>query len=154
MRILLIQVQKTKVDMDLAMSALDQLLRSNELNFSVLALLPSLLGVWAAGTWVKGMWSRRRGLGAGQAREEASAVLRRIERLLNLRRTLPTPLSNTEQGRLLCDVYLVRQHLWALSRGKRTIMQELLQDLREIEDSNLAARVRLGSLERIWRIVR
>ncbi|RKP14783.1 ATP synthase regulation protein NCA2-domain-containing protein [Piptocephalis cylindrospora] len=152
MRILLIQVQKTKVDMDLAMAALDQLLRSNELNFSVLALLPSLLGVWAVGTWVKGAWSRRRGMGAGQAREEACAVLRRVERLLNLRRPHPT-LPTTEQGRLLCDVYLVRQHLVALSHGKRPKMRELLQDLREVEDPNLTVRVRLGSLERIWRIV-
>lgn len=33
---ILIQVQKTKVDVDLAMSALDKLLRSNELNFAFL----------------------------------------------------------------------------------------------------------------------
>lgn len=39
---LLIQVQKTKVDLDLAMAALDKLLRANELNFGLLAILPSL----------------------------------------------------------------------------------------------------------------
>jgi hypothetical protein len=33
---MLIQVQKTKVDVDLAMSALDKLLKSNELNFAFL----------------------------------------------------------------------------------------------------------------------
>lgn len=33
---LLIQVQKTKVDVDLAMTALDKLLKSNELNFAFL----------------------------------------------------------------------------------------------------------------------
>lgn len=33
---ILIQVQKTKVDVDLAMSALDKLLKSNELNFAFL----------------------------------------------------------------------------------------------------------------------
>lgn len=33
---LLIQVQKTKVDVDLAMAALDKLLKSNELNFAFL----------------------------------------------------------------------------------------------------------------------
>jgi nuclear control of ATPase protein 2 len=35
-RTLLIQVQKTKVDVDLAMAALDKLLKSNELNFAFL----------------------------------------------------------------------------------------------------------------------
>jgi len=34
-----IQVQKTKVDVDLAMSALDKLLKSNELNFAFLGML-------------------------------------------------------------------------------------------------------------------
>ena len=33
---LLIQVQKTKVDVDLATAALDKLLKSNELNFAFL----------------------------------------------------------------------------------------------------------------------
>lgn len=33
---LLIQVQKTKVDVDVAMAALDKLLKSNELNFAFL----------------------------------------------------------------------------------------------------------------------
>lgn len=36
---ILIQVQKTKVDVDLAMSALDKLLKSNELNFAFLGML-------------------------------------------------------------------------------------------------------------------
>lgn len=35
-QMLLIQVQKTKVDVDLAMAALDKLLKSNELNFAFL----------------------------------------------------------------------------------------------------------------------
>lgn len=38
-RTLLIQVQKTKVDVDLAMAALDKLLKSNELNFAFLGKL-------------------------------------------------------------------------------------------------------------------
>ena len=36
LRTILIQVQKTKVDVDLAMTALDKLLKSNELNFAFL----------------------------------------------------------------------------------------------------------------------
>lgn len=39
---MLIQVQKTKVDVDLAMSALDKLLKSNELNFAFLGKVEGL----------------------------------------------------------------------------------------------------------------
>lgn len=40
---LLIQVQKTKVDVDLAMAALDKLLKSNELNFAFLGKMLMIL---------------------------------------------------------------------------------------------------------------
>ncbi|KAI9485906.1 MAG: ATP synthase regulation protein NCA2-domain-containing protein [Benjaminiella poitrasii] len=50
---ILIQVQKTKVDVDLAMSALDKLLKSNELNFAFLAVAPSMLLTWASANWFK-----------------------------------------------------------------------------------------------------
>jgi nuclear-control-of-ATPase protein 2 len=53
---LLIQVQKTKVDLELAMAALDKLLKSNELNFAFLALGPSLFVVYLISTWVKNIW--------------------------------------------------------------------------------------------------
>lgn len=42
-RSVLIQVQKAKVDGELAMSALDKLLRSNELNFAFLAFMPTMM---------------------------------------------------------------------------------------------------------------
>ena len=53
---MLIQVQKTKVDLELAMAALDKLLKSNELNFAFLALGPSLFVVYLFSTWVKHIW--------------------------------------------------------------------------------------------------
>lgn len=54
-RPLLIQIQKAKVDAAMALSALDRLLRSNELNFTFLALLPLLgiLGLTYSWTWQK-----------------------------------------------------------------------------------------------------
>ncbi|KAI8967342.1 ATP synthase regulation protein NCA2-domain-containing protein [Mycotypha africana] len=50
---MLIQVQKVKVDVDLAMSALDKLLKSNELNFAFLAVAPSMLLTYASASWLK-----------------------------------------------------------------------------------------------------
>lgn len=46
-RLVLIQIQKTKVDLEIAMQALDKLLRSNELNFAFLAVMPTLLIIGA-----------------------------------------------------------------------------------------------------------
>jgi hypothetical protein len=42
-RLILIQVQKQKVDLEKGMLALDQLLKSNELNFQMLAAIPAVL---------------------------------------------------------------------------------------------------------------
>ena len=53
-RLVLIQVQRSKVDLETAMLALDKLLKSNELNFELLAVLPVVALLW---------------LGFGRARE-------------------------------------------------------------------------------------
>ncbi|KAI8344536.1 ATP synthase regulation protein NCA2-domain-containing protein [Chlamydoabsidia padenii] len=58
---LLIQVQKTKVDVDMAMQALDKLLKSNELNFAFLAVAPSMLLTYASFSWLKNIYQRRGG---------------------------------------------------------------------------------------------
>jgi hypothetical protein len=62
-RSLLIQVQKVKVDGALAMSALDKLLRSNELNFAFLALVPTILITFGLVSWFKGIIQHRKGMG-------------------------------------------------------------------------------------------
>ncbi|ORX53628.1 NCA2-domain-containing protein [Hesseltinella vesiculosa] len=58
---LLIQVQKTKVDVELAMQALDKLLKSNELNFAFLAVAPSMLLTWGAFSWLRQWCATRSG---------------------------------------------------------------------------------------------
>ncbi|CAO0792124.1 unnamed protein product [Mucor circinelloides] len=63
---LLIQVQKTKVDVDLAMAALDKLLKSNELNFAFLAVAPSMLLTWGAVTWLRRFFGQRTGRRIGK----------------------------------------------------------------------------------------
>ncbi|EGD73890.1 hypothetical protein PTSG_05585 [Salpingoeca rosetta] len=45
-RATLIQVQKSKVDLQLAVSAVDKLLKSNELNFQMMAIIPALALAW------------------------------------------------------------------------------------------------------------
>jgi len=52
----LIQIQKAKVDLELAMSALDKLLRANELNFAILTVIPTLAILWIGWRWAASKW--------------------------------------------------------------------------------------------------
>jgi nuclear-control-of-ATPase protein 2 len=47
------------VDLELAMAALDKLLKSNELNFAFLALGPSLFIIYLFSTWIQNiLWNK------------------------------------------------------------------------------------------------
>ncbi|KAG0263293.1 Nuclear control of ATPase protein 2 [Mortierella polycephala] len=81
---LLIQVQKTKVDVEVAMAALDKLLKANELNFAFLAVGPSLLLLWAVTAQIKSSWKRASGRNLGMVSVQMRNSLRQVERLLNL----------------------------------------------------------------------
>ncbi|KAG0354447.1 ATP synthase regulation protein NCA2-domain-containing protein [Gamsiella multidivaricata] len=81
---LLIQVQKTKVDVEVAMAALDKLLKANELNFAFLAVGPSLLLLWAISSKAKSTWQRMAGRNLGVVSLQMRNSLRQVERLLNL----------------------------------------------------------------------
>ncbi|KAF9361697.1 Nuclear control of ATPase protein 2 [Mortierella sp. AD094] len=84
---LLIQIQKTKVDVEVAMAALDKLLKANELNFAFLAVGPSLLLLWATTSQAKSVWQRVAGRNIGVVSIQMRNSLRQVERLLNLAST-------------------------------------------------------------------
>ncbi|KAF9128018.1 Nuclear control of ATPase protein 2 [Mortierella sp. 14UC] len=84
---LLIQIQKTKVDVEVAMAALDKLLKANELNFAFLAVGPSLLLLWAVSAQAKSSWQRYAGKNLGLVSIQMRNSLRQVERLLNLAST-------------------------------------------------------------------
>ncbi|KAF9981966.1 Nuclear control of ATPase protein 2 [Mortierella antarctica] len=81
---LLIQVQKTKVDVEVAMAALDKLLKANELNFAFLAVGPSLLLLWAVSAQAKSSWQKIAGRNLGVVSLQMKNSLRQVEKLLNL----------------------------------------------------------------------
>ncbi|KAG0245762.1 ATP synthase regulation protein NCA2-domain-containing protein [Mortierella sp. GBAus27b] len=80
----LIQIQKTKVDVEVAMAALDKLLKANELNFAFLAVGPSLLLLWGLSAQGKRTWQRASGHNVGLVAIQMRNSLRQVERLLNL----------------------------------------------------------------------
>ncbi|KAJ3104542.1 Nuclear control of ATPase protein 2 [Physocladia obscura] len=90
-RTLLIQIQKSKVDLELAMSALDKLLQANELNFTIMSSVPVVLLVYATYRQLRYFIRRRRGLGQEQAYDTIRASLQDVERLLNRANRSTTP---------------------------------------------------------------
>ncbi len=75
-RLVLIQVHKSKVDLEIAMQALDKLLKSNELNFAFLAVIPTVIVVGAVGRWVMNGWSDRRSLSAHATHKQLRMSIR------------------------------------------------------------------------------
>ncbi|KAJ1651349.1 Nuclear control of ATPase protein 2 [Dispira simplex] len=119
----LIQVQKTKVDLQLAMTSLDKLLKANELNFAFLAVAPALVVLYVVGYQTRLLWRKWRGAGQRKVGIRIRTILRDIERILNLCSSLPsTPdhfpsepshgdtgvVPYQVQGLLLCLTYRLR----------------------------------------------
>ncbi|KAL1923533.1 uncharacterized protein VTP21DRAFT_8513 [Calcarisporiella thermophila] len=143
---LLIQVQKAKVDLELAMAALDKLLRANELNFAFLAVGPSLLLLYFSGSQLMRIYRKRAGLALGKVRDPMRYTLRQIERLL-IQSKPGERLKFKDQGMLLCEVHLLRTLSAELPTEKRTLF---LEDLRDLEKMQLEVQQRLRTVERMW----
>ena len=75
-RALLIQVQKTKVDVEIAIGGIDSLLKSQELVFGLVGLTPGLLISFAAFSWLGGVFGSRKGLRQNKKQGETIRVLR------------------------------------------------------------------------------
>ncbi|EJD50834.1 NCA2-domain-containing protein [Auricularia subglabra TFB-10046 SS5] len=155
-RALLIQVQKTKVDLDVAMAGIDRLLRSQELTFAFVGVAPSLAVLYALGGWLMRSWSGTRGrgrYGGPQKRAEAFLAIRRVERLL-----LTTPGSKHElapltQGLVLLSLHQLRTFGDAcLPKGSR-LRAGFLQDVEDLEstDAHIDRTEKVAVVHRMWR---
>ncbi|KAJ3170581.1 Nuclear control of ATPase protein 2 [Geranomyces variabilis] len=133
-RALLIQIQKAKVDGEVAIDALDKLLRSNELNFAFLAVTPSLLITWLIGKKLGAVFSGGKEKTKAQVYEYIRGSLRNIDRILNKcnTRNRTSRLPYKAHGLLLCEVYLLRKYVPVITR-KHSYRQRFVEDLRELE---------------------
>ncbi|RJE23648.1 hypothetical protein PHISCL_04024 [Aspergillus sclerotialis] len=75
-RALLIQIQKTKVDVEVAMSGIDSLLKSQELVFGFVGLTPGILVSYAVSRWVWGLVINKKGLRLGKKQDRLKWTLR------------------------------------------------------------------------------
>ncbi|KAL9554144.1 hypothetical protein MBANPS3_002944 [Mucor bainieri] len=161
---ILIQVQKTKVDVDLAMSALDKLLKSNELNFAFLAVAPSMLLTWASVSWFRNTIQGRSQQKMKKTGLPMKETLRRIERQLIVMEPIHqekgelNEWSNgnqhqTEcetQGILLCEVHLLRAYARSLPLQNST-RARFLEDIRDLENPSLTNEQKIQTIARMSR---
>ncbi|KAI9050485.1 hypothetical protein LZ554_005648 [Drepanopeziza brunnea f. sp. 'monogermtubi'] len=147
-RTLLIQVQKTKVDVEVALSGIDALLKSQELVFGFIGLTPGVLVCFAAFRYLGGVFGTKQGLKRGQKAGQAVRVLRNIDRIL----TMATPthnnlLSYKDHGLLLCEVHVLRKRTHSLL--PRDVEGDFLADLNDLTNIQLGLGAQIRVLDRL-----
>jgi nuclear-control-of-ATPase protein 2 len=153
-RTLLIQVQKTKVDVEVALSGIDALLKSQELVFGFVGLTPGVLVCFAVFRYLGGAFGNRRGLQKGRKAGQTVRIIRNIDRIL----TQATPsndgiLSYKDHGLLMCEVHVLRK--WAHRLFPGEIEREFLEDVNDLVDIGRGVAAQLKVLERIrWAYVK
>lgn len=150
-RSLLIQVQKTKVDLEVAISGIDALLKSQELVFGMVGLTPGILVSVAVLSYLRGIFlSNRRGV-----RQRGEQVGRCVRTLRNIDRIFSeaTPsqnnlLSYKDHGLLITEVHILRNLVRKGRLMPNEIEGEFLEDLDDLANVK-GIQIQLRALERI-----
>ncbi|KAL2128325.1 hypothetical protein VTI74DRAFT_9353 [Chaetomium olivicolor] len=146
-RSLLIQVQKTKVDLEVAISGIDALLKSQELVFGFVGLTPGVLVSIGVFQYLRTLFGSRKGMRKGRRVRRSVRVLRKIDKILSE----ATPSQNNiisyrDHGLLVCEVHVLRQLAHGVLPGD--VEKEFLEDLDDL--ANLRGiQVQMKALERI-----
>lgn len=130
-RSLLIQVQKTKVDLEVAMTGIDSLLKSQELVFGFVGLTPGVLVSIGAFRYLQGIFWGRSGQRQSGTAARAIRILRNIDRILSdASPTDSNMLSYKDHGLLLCELHVLRS--LATKLLPKSVQQEFLEDLDDL----------------------
>lgn len=130
-RSLLIQIQKTKVDVEIAINGIDRLLKSQELVFGFVGISPALLILWTTGTWL--FRSRKAGLRTKDIKIMTIKRLRNIDRLL-CQSSDEDNISHTRRGLVLYEVHALRSSPTPIAKEFREQYAHDLGDLEQSED--------------------
>ncbi|EAQ88124.1 hypothetical protein CHGG_04743 [Chaetomium globosum CBS 148.51] len=146
-RSLLIQVQKTKVDLEVAISGIDALLKSQELVFGFVGLTPGVLVSIGVFQYLRTVFGSRKGMRQGRQVRRSVRVLRKIDRILSEATTSQNNIiSYRDHGLLVCEVHVLRGLAHDVLPGD--VEKEFIEDLDEL--ANLKGiQVQMKALERI-----
>ncbi|OAV94607.1 hypothetical protein PTTG_26936 [Puccinia triticina 1-1 BBBD Race 1] len=156
-RVLLIQIQKLKVDLSLAMDGIQSVLRSQSLTFGAIGVAPSMLICFMFGKLFGSLIRQRIGVvgkGTKAVRKEVRIAMRRMERTLLLITSNPSADSahptakshsnNPERtlGLLFLDLHLLRYFVHSPHFPRResseAIQHEFLADIKDLESYQLS----------------
>lgn len=135
-RALLIQIQKTKVDVEIAIGGIDSLLKSQELVFGFVSLTPGIMVTYAFLRWAFGVFGNRKGLEVGRRKHELRHALRDVDRIL----TLSTPtdtgvLTYKDHGLLVCGADILLRKAATVLRGAD--LREFQEDIDDLLDIHI-----------------
>ncbi|KAK9461430.1 ATP synthase regulation protein NCA2-domain-containing protein [Lipomyces oligophaga] len=151
-RTLLIQVQKTKVDVEVAISGIDRLLKSQELVFGVVAALPSSVITWFTCKFIYNTYNGKGIRSKSELRASVVRTLGNIERMLtvySLGKSGQAWLSYSELGAILCEVHVLRNSVEILPRQLRG---DWFRDLGDLENMKLGVLGQRSTVDRIWHV--
>lgn len=148
-RALLIQVQKTKVDIEVAVGGIDALLKSQELVFGFIGLTPGVLVCIATLRWISSIMGTRRSLGASKL--QCRRALRNVDKILidaqHASAAGPGLLSNKEHGLLLCELQMLRQE--AVRLLSHDLTKDFLEDMGQLVEIRNGLQHQVRVLDRI-----
>ncbi|KAI0132291.1 ATP synthase regulation protein NCA2 [Xylariales sp. AK1849] len=130
-RTLLIQVQKTKVDVEVAMAGIDALLKSQELVFGFVGLTPGIIVSIGLIQYFRNQFGGREGFRKDRKSGKCVRVLRNIDRIFS--EATPSPnnlLSYKDHGMLVCEVHVLRRLAHSLLPAD--IEKDFLEDLDDL----------------------
>ncbi|KAG0156532.1 hypothetical protein PDIDSM_3711 [Penicillium digitatum] len=135
-RALLIQIQKTKVDVEIAISGIDALLKSQELVFGFVGLTPGILVSFATMRWLGGLLGSRRGLRKGQQQQKLRRGLRNMARILTSSAAFSNrTIAYKDSGQLICEAEALLQHMKIISGSMQyEEFREDIQDLLNVQN--------------------
>lgn len=153
-RMLLIQMQHLKKELLGIMATLDELMRENQFNLQVLALLPSL--ILAASVQQVGVQVLRALRGTKQSRRFIYASvrerLRDVEQTLNLHLEDHCTLRDAALGRLVLQVHLLENLLFSnQSVFDRHERKRLAEDVSELLSDQLSIAQKINTIHRMHR---
>lgn len=147
-RALLIQVQKTKVDVEVAMGGIDALLKSQELVFGFVGLTPGVIVCIALSRWLRSTFSTRKGTDQAQKQGQMMRQVRNIDRVLtNSQATEFGELYYKDHGLLLCEVHVLRQA--AKKAMPEQVYRDFLEDVEELVDVRTGMKKQQKVIDRI-----
>ncbi|KAK4231360.1 ATP synthase regulation protein NCA2-domain-containing protein [Podospora fimiseda] len=147
-RSLLIQVQKTKVDLEVAISGIDALLKSQELVFGFIGLTPGILVTIGLVQYLKTVFGGRKGIRHTRNARRSVRVLRRMDKILCKASSTSKEgfISYRDHGLLVCEIHVLRQLADNVLPGD--IKREFIEDLDELASLRVIS-MQVKVLERI-----